>query len=217
MMSLSATRTGVSQANRAAPVGRVPSRSSTVVRAAADGETYAKTLNGISGPFGFFDPFGLSKGAEPTQVKRWREAELTHARVCMLAAVGILVGEAVEDKTLFYNWDGGISGPAIIHFQQTKQGFWEPLVLVIGICEAFRVAVGWANPTDKGPFTLKDDYKPGDLGFDPLGLAPDTQADFDVLQTKELNNGRLAMIGVAGFVAQELVNKKGIIETLGTF
>ena len=50
--------------------------------------------------------------------------------------------------------------------------------------------------------------------FDPLGLCPKNQQEFDDLQTKELNNGRLAMISVAGFVAQELVNKKGIIENL---
>ena len=56
------------------------------------------------------------------------------------------------------------TGPAIVHFQQTKQGFWEPLVLVIGICEAYRVSVGWANPVDKGTFTLRDEYAPGDLG-----------------------------------------------------
>jgi hypothetical protein len=37
-------------------------------------------------------------------------------------------------------------------------------VLVIGICEAYRVAVAWANPTEKGTFTLKDEYNPGQLG-----------------------------------------------------
>jgi hypothetical protein len=31
---------------------------------------------------------------------------------------------------------------------------------------------------------------------------------------QELNNGRLAMIGVAGIVAQELRSGKGIIETI---
>lgn len=50
--------------------------------------------------------------------------------------------------------------------------------------------------------------------FDPLGLKPTSAEEFNTLQTKELNNGRLAMISVAGFVAQELINKKGIIETL---
>jgi light-harvesting complex I chlorophyll a/b binding protein 1 len=121
----------------------------------------------------------------------------------MLAALGFIAGEAVEDKTLFYNWDGGISGPAIVHFQQTKQGFWEPLVLVIGIAEAFRVAIHPVDPTPEG-------YQPGDLGFDPLGLCPTDKAEFDVLQTKELNNGRLAMIGMAGIIVQELITNKPI-------
>ena len=33
------------------------------------------------------------------------------------------------------------------------------------------------------------------------------------MQTKELQNGRLAMLGVAGMCAQELVNHKTILET----
>ena len=37
------------------------------------------------------------------------------------------------------------------------------------------------------------------LGFDPLGLAANLDADaFAQVQAKELNNGRLAMIGIAG-------------------
>jgi hypothetical protein len=53
-----------------------------------------------------------------------------------------------------------------------------------------------------------------DLGFDPLGLTPTDAASFDELRTKELQNGRLAMLGVAGIVAQELVNGKGVLENL---
>eukprot|EP00892_Ulva_mutabilis_P008245 jgi/Ulvmu1/5793/UM025_0047.1 len=191
-----------------------PAAARGIVARATPGEEYAKSLNGITGPFGYFDPLSLAAQTTPEQVKRYREAELTHGRVSMLAAVGFLAGEAVEKIPLFMNWEGNIDGPAIVHFQQTKQGFWEPLVLVIGICEAYRVAVGWANPAEKGAFTLKDEYAPGALGFDPMGLKPTKADEFDTLQSKELNNGRLAMISVAGFVAQELINKKGIIENL---
>ena len=47
---------------------------------------------------------------------------------------------------------------------------------------------------------------PGDLGFDPLGLKPTNDKDLKSMATKEINNGRLAMIGIAGMVAQELVS-----------
>jgi hypothetical protein len=50
--------------------------------------------------------------------------------------------------------------------------------------------------------------------FDPLGLKPEDPEELKVLQTKELNNGRLAMIGIAGFVAQELVLNQEIFEHL---
>ena len=38
--------------------------------------------------------------------------------------------------------------------------------------------------------------------FDPLGLKPVDPEELKMMQTKELNNGRLAMVAIAGFVAQ---------------
>jgi hypothetical protein len=67
------------------------------------------------------------------------------------------------------------------------------------------VPVGKAGP-------LQDEYYPGDSGFDPLGLKPTDTGEFDVMITKELQNGRLAMLAAAGFVAQELTDGKRIIE-----
>ena len=54
---------------------------------------------------------------------------------------------------------------------------------------------------------MKDSYIVGDLGFDPLGFNGKDSKD---LQTKEINNGRLAMLAVAGIVAQELVTGEKI-------
>lgn len=45
-------------------------------------------------------------------------------------------------------------------------------------------------PVDQ-PGLLREDYYPGDIGFDPLGLRPTDQAEFDIMATKELQNGRL--------------------------
>jgi len=52
----------------------------------------------------------------------------------------------------------------------------------------------------------------GDIGFDPAGLKPSDPAEFADIATKELQNGRVAMLAIAGFVAQELVNGLGIVE-----
>ena len=78
-------------------------------------------------------------------------------------------------------------------------------MLAIGLAESYRVSAGWATPTGTGFNNLKGDYEPGDLGFDPLGLKPSDPVELKVLQTKELNNGRLAMLAIAGFTLQELV------------
>jgi len=55
----------------------------------------------------------------------------------------------------------------------------------------------------------------GDVGFDPFGLKPDTWEEFSEISTKELQNGRLAMLAIAGIVAQELVNGKEIFVNWG--
>jgi hypothetical protein len=49
-----------------------------------------------------------------------------------------------------------------------------------------------------------------------LGWKPKDAAAFATMQTKELNNGRLAMLAVAGIIAQELVNGKGVLENLNS-
>ena len=62
------------------------------------------------------------------------------------------------------NFDGHIAGPAIYQFQQVEARgaiFWEPLVLAIGLCEAWRVAIGWEVPTGTGFNSLKGERRAG--------------------------------------------------------
>jgi light-harvesting complex I chlorophyll a/b binding protein 1 len=40
---------------------------------------------------------------------------------------------------------------------------WEPLILAIGLCESYRVGLGWATPTGEGFNSLKDEYEMGNL------------------------------------------------------
>merc|ERR1711957_898476 len=47
-------------------------------------------LIGDCAPLGYFDPLGFSKDASPETMKKYREAELKHGRVAMLAAAGMI-------------------------------------------------------------------------------------------------------------------------------
>ena len=173
------------------------------------------TLPGIVAPTGFFDPLGFAEKADEPTLKRYREAELTHGRVSMLAVLGFLVGEKVEGSSFLF--DASIKGPAITHFFQVPEPFWLALVIAIGGIELQRAEKGWVAPENlpigKAGLLL-DSYTPGDIGFDPLGLKPEDPVEFAEMATKELQHGRLAMLAAAGFLAQEAVDGKGIIEHL---
>ena len=130
----------------------------------------------------------------------------------MLAVIGFLVAETWHP--LFKD----VTGPAIDHLTQVRieyPAFFEIGAFFIGILEINRALNGWAYPSSRRVIgTLNEDYYPGDVGFDPLGLKPTDSDDFDIMVTRELQHGRLAMLAAAGFLAQELVNHKPIIETL---
>ena len=138
----------------------------------------------------------------------------------MVAFLGILVGE--NFNPLF---QGQISGPAIYQFQQADKlntYLWVFVLFGIAIVEALGISRGWESPEEtatrgsNSPVAeLKESYVNGDLGFDPLGLKPTNPSDYNEIATKEINNGRLAMLAVAGIIAQELVNGKGVLQNLG--
>ena len=134
----------------------------------------------------------------------------------MLAVIGFLVGEKVEGSSFLF--DSQISGPAISHFFQVPNPFWEIFAVAIGALEVNRAQIAFVSPADLGPNEagkMRPDHYPGDIGFDPLGLKPTDPEEFETMVTKELQNGRLAMLAAAGFLAQEAVDGKGILEHLG--
>merc|ERR1712154_644030 len=131
-------------------------------------------IPGALPPVGFFDPLGLAEKANEATLLRYREAEVTHGRVAMLATVGFLVGEKVEGSSFLF--DASIKGPAITHLAQVPSGFWLILVSAIGAAELERSKTGWVDPADvpvDQPGLLREDYYPGDIGFDPLNLKPE--------------------------------------------
>jgi hypothetical protein len=172
-------------------------------------------LPGAVAPLGFFDPLGFARRADPKTLKRYREAEITHGRVGMLAVVGFLVGEQVAGSSFLFN--ASVKGPAITHLAQVPLPFWFFLTFAIANAELFRALVAFVTPEKvpvDQPGLMRDSYEPGNLGFDPFNLKPTDSQEQEEMQTKELQNGRVAMLAAAGFMAQELVDGKGIIQHL---
>jgi hypothetical protein len=166
-----------------------------------NGEAFAKSLPGVTAPLGFFDPLGFcsADGITEGKIKFYREVELKHGRVGMLAALGFVVGENFHPL-----FGGNIDVPSYIAFQETPlQTFWQAVVVAIAIPEVFSV-FSFNSPLGGQPWSIRTDYASGDLGFDPIGLKPTDPAELAEMQTKELNNGRLAMIAAAGMILQEV-------------
>lgn len=165
-------------------------------------------LPGAISPLGFFDPLGFTD-KELGEVKRIREAEVMHGRVAMMAVVGYLIGE--NTPTIAYGMKTGVT-IANNQIPEVPGTVLFPFFLLINIAEAYRANRGWVEPGLGQLFSLRDNYYPGDLGFDPLGFKPKDATGFANMQAKELSNGRLAMLAAIGFMGQELATGKPILD-----
>merc|ERR1719408_44756 len=95
----------------------------------------AQDMAGVTAPLGFFDPLGFSTDCDEGKLLFYREVELKHGRVAMLAALGLVVGE--QFHPLF---GGDIDVPAAFAFQQTPlETFWPAVVAAIAIPEIYSV------------------------------------------------------------------------------
>lgn len=149
-------------------------------------------IRGVTPPFEnsqLFNSNNLFNGVSPVFL---REAELKHGRIAMLASIILPTIEQFTD------------GLAINQFQELPNITQLSLVSLMFMSEFSSMLSGWVNPYEK-PFALKDDYQPGDLGFKLWNIDdPSIGNQMD----KELNNGRLAMIGALGMICQELATGK---------
>ena len=60
-----------------------------------------RRLAGITAPLGFWDPLGLSDGVEEGRALFYREVEIKHGRVAMLASVGFVAAESFRARGRF--------------------------------------------------------------------------------------------------------------------
>ena len=136
-----------------------------------------------------FDPSVVSKNI---QVSFLRESELKHGRLAMVVASAFPVMEQFSDVLGIHQFEH-LPVPVQLGFTG-----------IMFVSEFTSMLKGWEDPSVK-IFRLKEDYQPGDLGFG--AWSPD-DPNIGTLMDKELNNGRLAMIGIFGMMVQELVTQQ---------
>ena len=147
-----------------------------------------KTLAGDMG----FDPLQIADNSE--KLAWYREAEVKHARLAMLAAFGWPVSEVT-------NFGGLLTGdgraPSLLNggLGEVNGVYWGAVVAL---------AVFWESKGLDKQYGKKADYLPGMLGFDPLG------ADSQSMRAAEITNGRVAMLAITVFALEEALTKQAI-------
>lgn len=167
----------------------------------------------LAGDVGF-DPLNFSKNRD--LLMEYREAEIKHSRLAMLAAVGWPVSELYDVKIAeMMNkepiLDAADRVPSLFNggMEKVNPVWW-------GFCLGLTAAIDLYGVSRAR--TVKG-YIPGDLNFDPLSLYPseDDQEGRMKMQLAEIKHGRLAMIAVTGFSVQEFVTGIGIVDETPLF
>lgn len=155
-----------------------------------------------------FDPLGLADSNE--KLLDYREAEIKHARLAMLAAVGWPISE-LEDRDIakYFNapslLDEGDRVPSVLNggLEKIDPRFWG---FCLGMCAA--IDLYGVSKSRRGA----DDYFPGNLGFDPLNLYPPDREGQEKMKLAEIKHGRVAMLGVVGYVTEEYFTKMAVVD-----
>ena len=136
---------------------------------------------------GFFDPMGFSKGKSDEVMRGYRESELKHGRAAMAACLGWYITSAGVHPA----FNSALSSDPLKASQELPFVGWLQFILGCG-------AVEWLSEKIKA----RPGYVPGDI----LGASywvDDSDEGWVDYQNKEINNGRLAMVAIAGIFTQD--------------
>jgi len=165
----------------------------------------------LAGDFGF-DPFGIADSEE--RLLFMRAAEIRHARLAMLAAVGWPISELAQPG-LARAWDApslvgklGGEAPSVLNggLDAVPPLFWVAALGAAAVVElaGLQAAAAGAAPGDLG-------WRAGKGAVAALLGAPVATgaavAERDAVADAELQNGRVAMLAVTAFVAMEFAAK----------
>uniref|UniRef100_A0A6U5PAN6 Uncharacterized protein n=1 Tax=Grammatophora oceanica TaxID=210454 RepID=A0A6U5PAN6_9STRA len=157
-----------------------------------------------------FDPLNLARNKK--LLNFYREAEVRHARLAMLAVVGWPISELLNSK-IAANFDL----PSV-----TTQSDLAPGILngnLFSVSPQFYVAALTVAAMIEGHTLLRKEEPQfiGDIGFDPLNAYPKDPELQRQIQEAEIVNGRLAMLGITGFALAEAVNHVGVVDLTPQF
>lgn len=178
-----------------APAGRAAKTSSLSMKL----EGAAEGLVGSDIEFPEFDPWRFTKDISEEKIFWYRAAELKHGRVAMLAALGQITQYYFQLGDAVFN-QGDKPFKALEQVCSDRPLAMVQIVLAIFACEAL------------GQFNQVQTGIPGDLGFDPLNLKPEDPETWEKVQVRELKNGRLAMLAIAGMLYTESLTGNGVLE-----
>lgn len=155
---------------------------------------------GVTKPLGLFDPLGLIE-KEPEKFERRRAVERKHGRVAMAACLGNIVH---NNHIVF---DGYLSPTQNVKFSDIPTGIYGlPSVPIEGLIQIFVfiafVELAWL------PASKYD----GDYGVGFFGVKIKDEKERETKLNAELNNGRLAMLGILGSIVGELVTGQTMYE-----
>eukprot|EP01038_Epipyxis_sp_PR26KG_P012896 gene12896-17280_t len=157
-------------------------------------DSFVGGLPGAAGPeLKKFDPLKFSEKS-PEWIPFFREAELKHSRIAMLAVLGYVGADFVKlpgDIHLVSSFDAhnvAVQSGAMIQILG-----WTSLLEIISIPAVRALSDGTRAP--------------GDFSFDPLKLGS-KPANLEKYQISELKNGRLAMLAFSGIITQAALTGK---------
>lgn len=190
------------------------------LQAKADLETLAKDLNPV---VGYWDPLSLAdadfwgQGEEAT-IGFLRHAEIKHSRVAMAAFVGYCV-----QSNFHFPWAQTLAGAAHPSIELSPEAQWDAIPLgakwqifaVISVLEVWDECGGGSMPhymsgRQPGKYPTFELFRDNihfvlDL-YDPFGFNKKMTDEQKEKRLKaEINNGRLAMLGIFAFLSADTI------------
>lgn len=187
----------------------VPNQAPNKISSAVNAFDVKKELGAIP-PLGYFDPLNFIEngpyGDASENFKHYRGVEIKHGRIAMAATVGMLTQQTSR-------FSGFISPSQDLKFSDIPNGLaalkavpiegWVQMAVVIGIHEIV--------------IKQREGKPPGDFGTGYFGFPVEEGSAKQISGLNaEISNGRLAMMGILGMFASEVVHGGEVLaETSG--